>query len=303
MAFRSASLLAAMAIAMAHAQDFKDLKDSCELKNGFKYDECGEKNSMKVCCSSEEQCVNAKPWEGDEEFACSKERKLSGNKVVKIVLLPVVLSITFLGAAGYLFMKFPKDLTTGLCIKQVILSVFLLYSPAWALGLYTVILNFLVASGASTKGLAWWSYRLLFILQLFHVIAIFGPFETFHVPFGSLSTYQEATTGTNNLEAFIGSQTEAACSTYYGNYFTLLDIELSRKDVDPSQKTFGYCFQEWLTTVQFLSIVVGVVQCVIAFRTGELFLGTTASAKKDDAYARPELLPEPELPGPEETTI
>jgi hypothetical protein len=213
---------------------------------------------------------------------------LSGNKIVKIVLLPVVLSITFLGVAAFLFMKFPKDLLTGLCIKQVILSVFLLYSPMWVLGLYTVILNFLVASGATTKGLAWWSYRLVFILQVFHIIAIFGPFETFHVPFGSLSTYQGvATTPTNNLEAVAGalSDSEADCSMYYGNYFTFRGIELVRKDVDPAQTTFGYCYTEWLTTVQFLTIIVGVVQCVISFRTGQqLLLSTpTASGKKDDA--------------------
>jgi nitrate reductase NapE component len=286
-------ILASLAVASganntAATVSFKNQKDSCELVNGFKYEECGTMNNVKVCCDQEEQCVNAKPWEGDEQFVCSKNRKLSGNKVVKIVLLPIVLSITFLGAAGYLFRKFQviqkKDLTTGLCIKQIILSVFLLYSPVWALGLYTVILNFLVASGVNTKGLAWWTYRLLFILQMFHIIAIFGPFETFHVPFGSLATYKDSY-ASNNLEAFVGSQTEAGCSAYYGNYFNLENIELLRQNADPNQKTFGYCFQEWITTVQFFVIVVGVLQCVITFRTGQTLLDSqpSSSLKKDEA--------------------
>jgi hypothetical protein len=287
MAVRSVMIVAAVfMVAVADGAGVVPFEtDSCKLKNGFEYTECGD---TKLCCNPEEACIEAEPYEGEKQYTCSKERMLSGNKIVKIVLLPVVLSITFLGVAAFLVMKFPKDLLTGLCIKQVILSVFLLYSPMWVLGLYTVILNFLVASGATTKGLAWWSYRLVFILQVFHIIAIFGPFETFHVPFGSLSTYQGvATTPTNNLEAVAGalSDSEADCSAYYGNYFTFLGIELVRKDVDPAQTTFGYCYAEWLTTVQFLTIIVGVVQCVISFRTGQqLLLSTpTASGKKDDA--------------------
>jgi hypothetical protein len=284
MAVRSAMIFAAVVTAVANGAGSVPFKtDSCELVNSFKYEECG---STKLCCNSEEHCIEAEPWEGDKQYACSTERKLAGNKIVKIVLLPIVLSITFLGVAGYLITKLPKDLLTGLCITQVILSVFLLYSPVWLLGLYTVILNFLVVSGVTTKGLAWWAYRLLFILQMFHIIAIFGPFESFHVPFGGLSTYLNAS-ASNNLETLAGgfSASEADCSAYYGNYFTLVPIELMKKDVDPKQNTFGYCFAEWLTIVQFICVVVGVVQCVIASRTGQLLLSSTpiAPAKKDDA--------------------
>jgi len=287
MFFRLAVLVSsAVALAAAALPGFKE--DSCELENGFKYEECGTVSNAKVCCSPEEQCVSAKPWEGDEQFVCSTERQLSGSKVFKIVLLPVVLAITFLGVAGFLIKKFPKDLTTGLCIKQVILSVFLLFSPAWPLALYTVIINFFVASGVTTRGLAWWVYRLLFLLQIFHITAVFGPFETFHVPLGDLSTF----TDSKVVESF--STSEAKCSTYYGGYFTLLPIELTIKDVNPNQKTFGYCLEEWLTTVQFFCAIVGVLQSIIAFRTGQPLLGTTlTTGKKDEAVveeyaARPE---------------
>jgi len=294
MSFRLAGLIissAAVTVAVANTIPFK--KDSCELENGFKYEECGTMDKVKVCCSAETQCVSAKPWEGDEKFECSKERLLSGNKLVKIVLLPVVLAIMFLGVAGYMIKSFPKTPDMGLCLKQVILSVFLLFSPAWTLGFWTVILNFLVASAVNMKGLAWWAYRLLFFLQIFHIIAVFGPFDSFHVPFGDLSTY----TDTKALETAPFWATEAMCTTYYDGYFTLLPIEWAVKDVNPNQKTFGYCLEEWLTTVHFLCMIVGVLQGVIAFRTGQLLLGTTsaASGKKDD-YVEPPVygVPAPE---------
>jgi len=278
MSYRSACIVA-FAVAVIARAELPNLKEnSCELENGFKYEECGTVNDAKVCCTPEQQCVNAKPWEGDEQFACSEARKLSGNKLVAILLCPVLLAITFLGVAGFMVMKFPRELNVGLCIKQVILSVFLLFSPAWPLAFYTVVLNFFVASAVTLKGVVWWALRLSFILQVFHIIAVFGPFPTFHVPFGSQSTYTDAGT--------VPSTSEAECSAYYGEYFTLLPIELARKDVNPNQKTFGYCLEEWLTTVQFFCLVVGVLQCVIAFRTGQLLLNTTpASTKKDEEKA------------------
>jgi len=287
MSFRLAAIVAlVVAVTLADAEAPGLKADSCELENGFKYEECGTVNKAKVCCTPEQQCVNAKPWEGDEQFVCSSERQLSGNKLVKVVLLPVVLSLMFLGVAGYMVMKFPRELNTGLCIKQVILSVCLLYSPAWPLGLYTVILNFFVATAVTMKGLVWWALRLSFILQIFHIIAVFGPFPSFHVPFGSDSTY----TDTTFAELF--STNEAECSVYYGGYFNLLPIELARKDVDPNQKTFGYCFQEWLTIVQFLCIVVGVLQSVIAFRTGQLLLNSTPTSDKKDQVFMDAQVPE-----------
>jgi len=286
MSFRLAGVFvssALVAVAVANVPPFK--ADSCELENGFKYEECGTMDKVKVCCSAETACVSAKPWEGDEKFECSEARMLSGNKLFKIVLLPVVLAITFLGVAGYMIKNFPKELNTGLCLKQVILSVFLLFSPSWTLGFWTVILNFLVASAVSTKGLAWWAYRLIFILQFFHIIAVFGPFDSFHVPFGNWSTYTNAKV----VESF--STSEATCTGYYDNYFTLLPIELNVKDVNPNQTTFGYCFEEWLTTVQFLCVVVGVLQSVIAFRTGQLLLDTTPTMGKKDESLKEDYAP------------
>jgi hypothetical protein len=272
-------------VAIASGQTFKT--DSCELENGFKFEECGTVNSQKVCCSPEQQCVSAQPFEGDEQFTCSADRSLTGNKVVKIVLIPVFLTITFLGFASYLAIQFKKDCkmrpVLGLCIMQMIMSVFLLFSPLWVLGFYTVILNFLVANGVKSKGLAWWTYRLLFVLQFFHIIAIFGPFETFHVPFGGLSTYASTPTqATSNLEHMAGalSADEAVCSAYYGKYFDLLSIELTKEDVNPNQKTFGYCVKGWLTFVHFMCVVVGLIQCFTVFLTGQLLLNSSSSAEK-----------------------
>jgi hypothetical protein len=296
MASRLSVIFALAFVAIAYGQvtvgqvtvNFK--ADSCELENGFEFEECGKVNDAKVCCSPEEQCVSAKPWTGDEQFACSAARSLTGNKVVKIVLIPVFLSIVFLGFASYLIIEFKKDRNmrpvVGLCIKQVVLSGLLLFSPLWGLAFYTVVLNFLVACGVKSKGLAWWAYRLLFVLQFFHIIAIFGPFETFHVPFADLSTYKSLA-ASNNLEQFAGqlSASEAVCAGYYSNYFDLLDIEKIQEDVNPNQTTYGYCVKEWLTIVHFLCVVIGVIQCFLVFLTGRLLLNATTPTKKDDEFA------------------
>lgn len=261
----------------------KDTKNSCELPNGFKYDECGTVSGSKVCCAPEQQCISAKPKDGDEQFVCSSARKLSGDKVIKIILLPVVLAIAALGVAAYIVKFNVKDRMTALFTLQIVLSVFLFFSPLWTLGLYTVLLaSFVAGAWKSNNELIWWAGQVVFVLQVFHVIAIFGPFETFHVPFGSLSTYKDAGAFTNNVEMMAGKFTSnvASCSAYYGGYFNLLPIERMAADVNPNQGTFGYCVEEWLGTVQFLCTILGVLQVASIFSTARKFLGSSVDAKE-----------------------
>merc|ERR1712032_857658 len=100
--------------------------------------------------------------------------------------------------------------------------------------------------------LVWWVYRSAWPLQFFQIIAIFGPFETFHVPFGGLSTFTN-TNLANSAATLTGNV--AACSAYYGGYFTLLNIEQGAENVNPNHTTFGYCIEGWLGFIQATVVI------------------------------------------------
>jgi hypothetical protein len=264
----------------------QDPAGSCELPNGFAYEECGS-GDLRACCAPEQQCISAKPKEGDELFACSASRKLVGSKAVKVVVTPLLMGIAFICVAAYMLIVGVR--TTGLgepmiwlLVTQVVLSLFLLFSPAWTFGFYTVVLGSFVHTAWKSNDLLWWVYRLALLLQVFHIIAIFGPFETFHVPFGGQSTFSNSDLA-NNAASLTGNV--GVCSDYYGGYFTLLPIERGVENVNPNHTTFGYCTETWLGFVQATIVILGMLQAAIVFRTVHLFF-SCRDASESNACAK-----------------
>jgi len=50
------------------------------------------------------------------------------------------------------------------------------------------------------------------------------------------------------------------CSGYYGNYFTVESVELKAEGADPQEKSYGYCSDNWMTTVSAVIMGKAVVQ-------------------------------------------
>jgi hypothetical protein len=187
------------------------------------------------------------------------------------------MGIAFIGIAAYMLVSWGiranglGEPMVWLLVTQVVLSLFLLFSPVWAFGFYSVLLASGVGTAWKSNDLVWWVYRLAWFLQIFQIVAIFGPFETFHVPFGGLSTFTNSNLY-NSVATLAGSV--ATCSAYYGGYFTLLAIELGAEGVNPNHTTFGYCTEAWLGVVQTTVVILGILQTAIAFRTMHPFIGS-----------------------------
>lgn len=163
-----------------------------------------------------------------------------------------------------------------LLVVQISLSFFLLFSPFWTFAFYSVLLAIFVGAAWRSSDFPWYIYRLAWILQIFQIIAIFGPLETFHVPFGGQSTFQNS-----NVQQAAGTFTgdEQACSTYYENYFDLLPIERVAENVNPNQMTFGYCVRAWLGIVQFSIAMLGLLQSGVVCLTARRFVGKASPNK------------------------
>jgi hypothetical protein len=252
--------------------------DQCELPNGFKFEVCGTGAEQK-CCTPDQQCISATPKDGDEQFACSAERKLVGDKVIKIVILPVLFTVGSLSIIAFMLRRWGvKNVMTCLLVAQVAASTLLFFSPFWVLGFYSVLLAVFVGFTWTAKDLVWWVYRVAMFLQVFQVIAIFGPFETFHVPFSDLSYKAQS-----RYESAAAGMGEAQCSSSYGGFFTFHSIELAAEGMDPTQTTFGYCVEGWLGFVQLCIIFLGLLQAGVIFYSAQRFAANEPSKPLPEA--------------------
>merc|ERR1712137_818933 len=138
----------------------------------------------------------------------------------------------------YLMVKSSR--VTQLCLAQLCLSwplYLTMYSP---MGFYAVFLSVLTSYCCLWKGAIGWLYRAVWIMQIFNVIAYFGAYEAFHVPFFGLSGASASFTD---------------CSSFYLNYFTLLSVEkTTAKDADPDVLYYGLCSMGWQGFAQVMWI-------------------------------------------------
>merc|ERR1719482_2558368 len=71
-------------------------ENTCKSDNEYVYMECGDKNENKICCDSRSACVEAENKNGDKwekKFYCSMSRGMTGTKLVKIIMIPMILFI------------------------------------------------------------------------------------------------------------------------------------------------------------------------------------------------------------------
>jgi len=233
---------------------------SCEHPNGFKLKECGSQNATTglQCCTSREVCIEVEDKNGVTHGECSSARSLDGKKAVYIVLVPLIGFTASILAAVYMFrcLNVKSSQVTRLCLTQLCLSWPLYLSKSWPMGFYAVFLSVLTAYCCLWKGAVRWLYRAVWIMQIFNVVAYFGAYEAFHVPFFGLSG---SSPGNDGIPADSPSFTsESMCSNHYGDYFMLLNLErITAKEADPALSYYGLCSLGWLGFVHVMWVLQG----------------------------------------------
>jgi len=248
----------------------------CELSNGFKNTECGSKDATGglqgnglQCCTSREACIEVEGKDGVIYGECSAARSLDGQKAVFVVLVPVIGFITSVLAAVYMirYMMVKSSRVTQLCLAQLCLSWSLYLTMYWPMGFYAVFLSVLTSYCCLWKGAIGWLYRAVWIMQVFNVIAYFGAYEAFHVPFfglsGASSPASEDFFGLSGISSPTFVNSETVCSTYYDDYFLLLDLErTTAKEANPAVVYYGLCSVGWLGFAQVMWILQGLLWAV-----------------------------------------
>merc|ERR1711920_1137179 len=144
------------------------------------------------------------------------DRQLSGQTFIRVVLIPTLFLLMDILFIVYmvLFLNFMSNNMTKLCVGVIAFSWPLYLSSLWAHGCWSAFLALLVAQmsnfvqehkqkvfrfDVSCQELPFWVYRLTWLLQMFHLITLFGATEAFHVPlfgYSNASQYSELIKGT-----------------------------------------------------------------------------------------------------------
>lgn len=270
---------------------------NCTTATGFEKEKCGDGDTA-TCCGSRQTCVGpVEPKDGDDMYACSTERQLSGPKAIKVVLVPVFFLLMDIAFVVYMVLRLDikQNHVTKLCVGVIALSWPLLCSAGWAFGVYAAFLAIFVAFMGTSNGFPWWVYHGAWVMQLFQVVLLFGPNEAFHVPLFNQSHASEST----QLAAKFLDFSEMACSSYYGDYFKLLPIEQMAKDADPETMYNGYCVIGWLGLVQGTLFLQAIVWMVMVMVSAPVFLTDTdrsiKSARVDVVNVKPAESPADEV--------
>jgi len=257
---------------------------NCTQSTGYKYSVCGKglKATQQLCCKAAETCIQVKPFAGIDKVVCSSERALTAKKAVNIVIVPLFFSLLDIALIAYLVLRCnikEKEPTTMVAVVVLASAWPFLFSKYWTFGVYTMLLATIVACAAAPSvdcpKMPVWTYRLIWVLVVFQIIALFGPNEVFHVPL-----FQNSKTATNLrfINTMFSSDNSTTtieqkdCSKHFGNYFDILAIEKQAKNVNPDIKYFSYCTKEWLATVQSFGVVQSVLWMGLALVSGRKLL-------------------------------
>jgi hypothetical protein len=243
---------------------------TCKQSNDFMYSKCAQGTAFK-CCTPDEACVVVDVKSGTttvKSNVCTKDRKLKGMRAVRVVVLPL-----FVLAAGFstlaIMLKFfgAKKPITLITVAIIGISWPLALSQLYAFYLWAVFLSFLVAFACSGMVDApWYAFRILWLLEIFQVIAIFGDYETFHVPLWGKS----GATAANMLGDTRFDQ--AKCATFYQNYFKVLALEKTAINANPIAAYWGLCTMDWLAFVHMTVIFQGLIWMGAVVKTAPMLL-------------------------------
>jgi hypothetical protein len=207
-------------------------------------------------------------------YECSETRKLIGMKFMKIVMIPFVFLVLFIVLVVIMIVKL--DVMGNHLTKCAIVLIFfswpLLLSQIWYHAVWTAFLAVVVAFLSNCSGVPWWVYRLAWAMQIFQVVLLLGPTETFHVPIFNQSLAGSSTKLIHKAFGLSTAGNEASCDTFYENYFKKLDVELSEIEANPDEKYYGLCAIGWLAYIQFCLLAQCIVLISMAFVSAPKFL-------------------------------
>merc|ERR1719263_1067837 len=231
-------------------------KDTCKADNEYENMMCGDKKENKQCCDSRSACIEAENKVGEKwekKFYCSMSRGMTGTKLVKIVLIPMILFIAAILCVVLMVLKLDiKENHVTKCGVVVIAVAWPLFlSDHWIYGAYSCIValfvSFVSQSPKMCSSFPWWAYRLAWLMAAFQVVVLLGPIESFHVPF-----YNQSKGANEDLVNTFLKVTEKSCQDHYEKFFTLTSIEMKAKEVNPDVKYYGLCANGWLNFVQII---------------------------------------------------
>jgi len=253
---------------------------ACKQSNDFMYSKCDGQGTAFLCCTPDEACVVVDVKSGTttvKSNVCTKDRKLKGMRAVRVVWLPLIVLIAGFSALAIMLKFFgAKKPITLITVAIIAISWPLAISQLYSFYLWAVFLSFLVAFACSGMvDLApWYAFRILWLLQIFQVMAIFGDYETFHVPLWGNS----GATAANML----GNTDQSTCSTFYQNYFKVLPLEKTAINANPVAEYYGLCTMEWLAFVHCAVIFQGLIWMGAVVRSAPILLSGPGKAKETE---------------------
>jgi hypothetical protein len=244
---------------------------TCKQSNDFMYSKCAGQGTAFKCCTPDEACVVVDVKSGTttvKSNVCTKDRKLKGMRAVRVVVLPLFVLVAGFSALAIMLKFFgAKRPITLITVAIIGISWPLAISQLYAFYLWAAFLSFLVAFACSGMVDApWYAFRILWLLEIFQVIAIFGDYETFHVPLWNNS----GATAANMLGDTRFDQ--SVCATFYQNYFKVLALEKTAINANPIAGYWGLCTVEWLAFVHCTVIFQGLIWMGAVVRTAPMLL-------------------------------
>merc|ERR1712070_433838 len=234
-------------------------KDTCKADNEFVYQECGTKKEEKQCCDSRSACIEAENKVGEKwekKYYCSMSRGMTGTKLLKIIIFPLILFIVAILFVVLMVLKLDikGNHVTKVGVAVIALAWPLFLSDKWIYGAYSCIVALFVSFvSQSTKmcgPFPWWVYRLAWAMSAFQVVLLLGPTEAFHVPL-----YHQSLAANTDLVNTFMKTTEKTCQVHYENFFTLTSIELNAKEANPDAQYYGLCANGWLNFIQIILLL------------------------------------------------
>jgi hypothetical protein len=260
----------------------------CKGANDYQYNKCGTDEKNGICCSSQQVCLG--PFKTNDAagvpkkvdtYKCSKARKLTGTKAVKIIVMPLFFFLMDVGFLAYMILKCDAKLNpiTKFCIGLIALSWPFYLTEHFVVGVWTSILAVVIAHISAQSDLPTWLYKLAWAIQVFQLIAMYGPYEGFHIPFFSQSSGETFKILTGKALAM----TPKSCNKFYNNYFQLLDVEKKVIGANPDGTDYGLCTEEWLSTVVMFVVLQAILLTVMVLFTARDLLsreGASSSLPK-----------------------
>jgi len=244
---------------------------NCKQSNDFMYSKCMGQGTAYKCCTPLETCVVVNVKSGTttvKSNVCTKDRTLIGMRAVRVIVLPLFLLIAGFSALGAMIKMFgPKRPSTMLTVAVIGISWPLAISELYTYYIWAVFLSFIVAYTCSGMLEApWYFSRIVWLVEIFQVIAIFGDYETFFVPLWGWS----GATAAGMLNKF----DQATCASFYQNYFKVLPLEKTAINANPIAEYWGLCTEEWLAFVHCTVIFQGLIWMGAAVKTAPLLLSS-----------------------------